>query len=225
MKVCVAGVPSALPAGSIARTSNVWLPSVSTPVVNGEVQVANAAPSTRHWNVEPASVAVNVNVGVLSLPGLSTGGERRVGGDGVDGPGPRGGRGVDVAGGVGGADLERVRALGEAGVAGGAGAEAAPSSRHWNVEPASLELKVNVARGRGDGGAGGRPAGDRRVRGDGVDGPGPRGRRGVDVADGVDGADLEGVRALAEAGVARAGRRRSRRRRAGTGTSSRSRSS
>ncbi len=42
-------------------------------MVNGEVQVANAAPSTRHWNVEPASVAVKVNVGVLSLPGLSTG--------------------------------------------------------------------------------------------------------------------------------------------------------
>ena len=38
-------------------------------MVNGEVQEANAAASTRHWKVEPASVAVNENVGVLSLVG------------------------------------------------------------------------------------------------------------------------------------------------------------
>ena len=56
-----------LPAASVARTSNVCEPSASAAVVNGDVQDAKAAASTRHSNVEPASVEVNVNVGVLSL--------------------------------------------------------------------------------------------------------------------------------------------------------------
>ena len=38
-------------------------------MVNGEVQLANVPESTRHSNVEPVSVEVNVNVGVLSLVG------------------------------------------------------------------------------------------------------------------------------------------------------------
>ena len=44
-------------------------------MVNGELQDANAAASTRHSNVEPASVEVNENVGVLSL-GASRGARR-----------------------------------------------------------------------------------------------------------------------------------------------------
>ena len=65
----LAGEASVLPAASVARTSNVCAPSDSAPVVNGEEQDANAAASTRHSNVEPASVAVKENVGVLSLVG------------------------------------------------------------------------------------------------------------------------------------------------------------
>ena len=41
-------------------------------MVNGEVHAANAAPSTRHWNVAPAS-EVKVNVGVASLVGDAIG--------------------------------------------------------------------------------------------------------------------------------------------------------
>ena len=50
-----------------------------------------------------------------------------------------------------------------------------------------------------------RAAGDRRVRRDGVDGPGAGGGRGVDVAGGVGGADLERVRALARGRCSSAG--------------------
>ena len=56
-----------LPAASVARTWNVCDPSASAAVVNGEVQDANAAGVDLHSNVEPPSVEVNVNVGVLSL--------------------------------------------------------------------------------------------------------------------------------------------------------------
>ena len=56
-----------LPAASVARTSKVCEPSDSAVVVNGVVHDAKDPPSTRHWNVEPASVEVNENVGVLSL--------------------------------------------------------------------------------------------------------------------------------------------------------------
>ena len=62
-----AGVGS-VPFGPLtARTSNVCEPSVSAAVVNGVVQAANAAASTRHSNVTPPSFELNVNVGVLSL--------------------------------------------------------------------------------------------------------------------------------------------------------------
>ena len=63
VKVRLAGVGSVLPAGSVARTSKVCGPSASADVVNGVVQAANAAASTRHSNVEPASVEVKVKVG------------------------------------------------------------------------------------------------------------------------------------------------------------------
>ena len=35
--------------------------------MNGDEHELNAAPSRLHWNVEPLSVDVNENVGVLSL--------------------------------------------------------------------------------------------------------------------------------------------------------------
>src|SRR4051812_48206321 len=63
-----AGDGSTLPAVSVARTSNVWAPSVSTAVASGELQATNAALSTRHSNVEPCWSAMNVNVGVASVP-------------------------------------------------------------------------------------------------------------------------------------------------------------
>ena len=68
--VCDAGVGSMLPPESIARTWNVWLPGASDAVVCGELQGANVAVSTRHWNVAPGSSAMKLNVGVVSLPGL-----------------------------------------------------------------------------------------------------------------------------------------------------------
>ena len=43
----LAGLPSALPAASIARTANVCAPS-PTPSVSGEVHAANGAPSREH---------------------------------------------------------------------------------------------------------------------------------------------------------------------------------
>ena len=69
MNVCEAGVGSTLPAASVARTWNVWLPSLSAAVVSGDVQSANVAPSSEHCSVEPDSVELNANVGVLSFVG------------------------------------------------------------------------------------------------------------------------------------------------------------
>ena len=112
----VAGVASVLPAASVARTSNVCVPSAERPAVNGEVQAANAGA---------------VDAALERRAGLARGegeGRRRVvgraapaplsivvsGAVGVDRERARGGRGVDVAGGVGGADVEGVRAVGRA---------------------------------------------------------------------------------------------------------------
>src|SRR4051794_5306703 len=68
-KVRDAAVP-VLPAESVARTWNVWLPPASVAAVNGESQSANASASTRHSNAASAS-DVKLNVGVVSLPGLT----------------------------------------------------------------------------------------------------------------------------------------------------------
>ncbi len=58
-----AGVGSTLPAASIARTSNVRVPSATPDTTNGLEHAANAAASTRHWNVAPVSPgALNANV-------------------------------------------------------------------------------------------------------------------------------------------------------------------
>ena len=57
---------SSLPAASIARTSNVWDPSVCVGGVFGEEQSFQGPLSTRHSKVESGSVEWNSNVGVLS---------------------------------------------------------------------------------------------------------------------------------------------------------------
>lgn len=62
-----AGVASTLPAGSMARTWKVCEPSASAPVANAEVQALNAEPSTLHWKVEPACVAVKENEDVAEF--------------------------------------------------------------------------------------------------------------------------------------------------------------
>ena len=71
----LAGVAS-FPAGSVARTGEVWLPSLSAVcVLPGPEQGPKAAVSIRHWKVEPASLEENPNVGVVSLvepPGPET---------------------------------------------------------------------------------------------------------------------------------------------------------
>ncbi len=60
-----------LAATSVARTWKVWLPSLSAgQSVSGEVQAVQLPLSIRHSNVEPDSVELNVNVGVVSLDGL-----------------------------------------------------------------------------------------------------------------------------------------------------------
>ena len=58
-----------LPAASVARTLTVWAPSLSAGVVHGLVHAFQAPLSTRHANVEPASVEVKANVAVASLVG------------------------------------------------------------------------------------------------------------------------------------------------------------
>src|SRR6266513_369974 len=70
VQVWLAGVASVFPAGSVARTSRVWLPSPSAPVVSGLVQELQLPPSIRHSNVEPGSLALNANAGVVSFEGL-----------------------------------------------------------------------------------------------------------------------------------------------------------
>ena len=62
----LAGVGSALPASSLARTWNVCAPSSSTAVVCGDAQAVNAPASTAHSKVAPGSL-VNSKVGVESF--------------------------------------------------------------------------------------------------------------------------------------------------------------
>ena len=70
VKPALAGLGSVLPLPSFARTSNVWEPSASAVVVNGEEQLEKAAASTRHSKVDPPSLEVNEKVGVESFVGL-----------------------------------------------------------------------------------------------------------------------------------------------------------
>ena len=62
-----AGVGSTLPAGSVARASNVWAPSASEAVVFGVEHEPQAPASTRHSKLEPAWLDENAKVGVASL--------------------------------------------------------------------------------------------------------------------------------------------------------------
>jgi hypothetical protein len=61
--VAAAGVPSVLPARSVARTSKVCTPSASGGKVVGLRQGSNAPPSSRHAKVLPPSEEENENVG------------------------------------------------------------------------------------------------------------------------------------------------------------------
>jgi hypothetical protein len=63
-EVVVAG--PTLPAPSSARTANVCGPAGSAGNVNGDEQATNGPPSTLHWKLEPASLALNSKVGVSS---------------------------------------------------------------------------------------------------------------------------------------------------------------
>ena len=125
--------------------------------MSGLVQVVQLPPSMRHSNVEPASVELKVNFGVV----LSTGRPGRVDGrvrrGQVDGPGVARRGAVGVADGVGCADLEGVAAGGERRRA-VSGLEQVvqlpPSMRHSKVEPGSVELKVKVGVVLFDGSAG-----------------------------------------------------------------------
>ena len=65
----MAGVASVLPAASVARTSNVWLPAPSAAVVSGLVHGAYEPPSTRHSKVAPGLLALKSKVGVVSFDG------------------------------------------------------------------------------------------------------------------------------------------------------------
>ena len=67
--VHVAGVASVLPAGSVARTSKVWLLSAMPVTLCGLVHGANDPPSTLHSKDEPASLESNVNDGIAALDG------------------------------------------------------------------------------------------------------------------------------------------------------------
>src|SRR6185503_12584189 len=57
VQLAVAGVASALPAGSTARTASVCLPSASAEYDAGDEQAASAPPSRAHSKREPGSVA------------------------------------------------------------------------------------------------------------------------------------------------------------------------
>jgi hypothetical protein len=67
--VHVAGDASVLPAGSVARTSNVCALSVRPARLCGLVQGAQPPPSMRHSNVEPVSDELKVKLGTAAFDG------------------------------------------------------------------------------------------------------------------------------------------------------------
>src|SRR5690242_8363882 len=67
--VHVSGDASVLPAASVARTSSVCALSVRPATLCGLVQGDQVPPSTRHSNVEPASVELKLKLGVATLDG------------------------------------------------------------------------------------------------------------------------------------------------------------
>src|SRR5438270_1524290 len=64
VQLAVAGVGSTFPAVSVAFTWNVCEPAFRLRYVIGDAQLANAAASSAHWNVEPLSVEVKLKVAV-----------------------------------------------------------------------------------------------------------------------------------------------------------------
>jgi hypothetical protein len=62
-----AGVGSALPAASRARTRNTWRPTLNRLYVRGERHAVHRPRSSLHWNLEPASVDANPNLARCSL--------------------------------------------------------------------------------------------------------------------------------------------------------------
>ena len=67
VQVRLAGVGSVLPAGSVARTVNVWEPSANPVYVLGEVQAVSDPPSSVQPNVEPVWLALKANVAVSEV--------------------------------------------------------------------------------------------------------------------------------------------------------------
>jgi hypothetical protein len=107
----LAGVESTFPARSIARTRNVCNPLASRRYVRGERHDLQRRASSRHRNVEPASVATNLNVALRAVVDLAgprvirvSGGVRSTtgGGGGLAG----GGAGGDEGGGGGGGAID-----------------------------------------------------------------------------------------------------------------------
>src|SRR5687767_10420473 len=92
VQACVAGVWSVFLAASTARTWKVWAPSTSPLWLLGEAQAANAAVSSLHSKVAPASLAEKVNVAAVWLVGSAGAGGAIVVSGGVvsgGGLGPR----------------------------------------------------------------------------------------------------------------------------------------
>ncbi|MFL5982826.1 MAG: hypothetical protein ACJ74R_14065, partial [Gaiellaceae bacterium] len=71
VQVWLAGVASVLPAGSVARTSKLWLPAASAAVVWGLVHGFQPPPSIWQSKLEPGSPALKAKLGVVSLDGLA----------------------------------------------------------------------------------------------------------------------------------------------------------
>ena len=70
VQVAFAGLASVLPALSVALTWKVCEPPARPVYDLGEVQLAKAAPSRLHWNVEPVSVEVKERDALVELAGL-----------------------------------------------------------------------------------------------------------------------------------------------------------
>jgi hypothetical protein len=68
--VKTAGVGSVFPAGSVARTWNVWLPSTRLEYALGLVQAPNPPPSSWHWKELPASVDVKLKLAEVAFVGF-----------------------------------------------------------------------------------------------------------------------------------------------------------
>ena len=145
VQLCVSGLGSVLPAGSIARTSNVCGPLASVAVWNGVVQGANAPASTLHSNVEPTCVDVNWKSPVASVLGFASAAVIVVFGGAVST--------VHVcesgvASMLPARSIARTRNVCEpsasAAVVNGVmhAANVAPSSEHWNIAAASLLVNV-----------------------------------------------------------------------------------